>query len=78
MQKEDKTKHSWMGKMIHWELCKKFKFNHTIKWYMYKPESVLLNKMHKILSDFEIQMDHLILARRPDLVLINKKKELAV
>ena len=30
--------------------------------------------MHKILWDFEIQTDHLIPARRPDLVLINKKK----
>ena len=28
----------------------------------------------KIIWDFEIQMDHLILARRPDFVLINKKK----
>ena len=25
--------------MINWELCKKFKFDQTIKSYMYKPES---------------------------------------
>ena len=30
--------------------------------------------MSKILSDFEIQMDHPIQARRPDLVLIYNKK----
>ena len=30
--------------------------------------------MHKILWDFEIKTDHLIPARRPDLVLINKKE----
>ena len=30
---------------------------------MYKPESVLENEMHKLLWDFEIQMDHLISAR---------------
>ena len=41
---------------------------------MHKPESVLENETHKILWDFEIQTDHLITARRPDLVLINKKK----
>ena len=41
---------------------------------MHKPESVLENETHKILWDFEIQTDHLIPARRPDLVLINKKK----
>ena len=42
---------------------------------MHKPESVLENEMHKILWDFEIQMDHLISARRPDLVLIKKNKK---
>ena len=47
--------------MIHWELCKKFKFDHMNRWYMHNPESVLKNETHKILYDFEIQMDHLIL-----------------
>ena len=23
-QKENKTKHDWAGKVIHWEMCKKF------------------------------------------------------
>ena len=40
---------------------------------MYKPES-LLGKTHQILWNFEIQTDHQIPARRPDLVSINKKK----
>ena len=40
---------------------------------MYKPESVLENEIHKILWDFEVQTDHLILARRPNLVIINKR-----
>ena len=31
--------------------------------------------MDKILWDFEIQMDHLIPVRTPNLVLINKKRE---
>ena len=30
--------------------------------------------MHKLILDIKIQMDHLISARRPDLVIINKKK----
>ena len=30
--------------------------------------------MHTLLWDFETQTDHLILARRPDLVIVNKKK----
>ena len=41
---------------------------------MHKPESVLENETHKILWDFKIQTDHLIPARRPDLVVINKKE----
>ena len=46
-QKESKTRHDW-------KLCKKLKFDHTSKWYMHKPESVLEIVMHKILWDFEI------------------------
>ena len=30
-QKENKTRHVWMGKVIHWEMCKKVKFDHTNK-----------------------------------------------
>ena len=42
---------------------------------MYNPKSVLENEIYKILWDFEIQTDHLISARRPDQVIINKKKK---
>ena len=73
-QKEYKTWHNWAGKVIHWKLWKKLKFDHTAKWYMHKSESVRENEMHKVLWDFEIQTDHLISARQLDLVIINKKK----
>ena len=36
-QKEYKTRHDWMGKVIHRELCRKFEFDHTNKWYMHNP-----------------------------------------
>ena len=55
-------------------MCKKFKFDHTNKWYMHNPAPVLENDSHKLLWDFNIQTDHLIPARRPDLIIINKKK----
>ena len=32
------------------------------------------NEIHKILWDFGIETDHLIPARRPDLVIVSKKK----
>ena len=42
-QKEYKTRHDWVGKVIHWEMCKKFKFDHTNKWYMHNPAPILEN-----------------------------------
>ena len=44
------------------------------EWYEYEPESVLENEDYKILWDFSIQIDHVIEARRPDLVVIDKKE----
>ena len=55
-----------MVKVIHWELDKKLGFYYTNKLYMHNPEPVLKNVTRKILWDFEIQTDHLILAKRPD------------
>ena len=60
--------------MIYWELYRKSKLEHTDKYYLHQPESVLENETHKILWNFEIQMDHPISSKRPGLVLINKKK----
>ena len=64
-----------MGKVTHWKLCKTFKFDHMNKWCMHNPESIRENEMHKIPFDFEIQTDHLISARQPDLVIVSKKKK---
>ena len=41
---------------------------------MQKSTFILVNETDKLLWDFEIQTNHLILSRRPDLVIINKKK----
>ena len=75
LAQEYKAKHDWVGKVIPWEMCRKFKFDDTSKWYMHNPEPVLENDSHELLWDFNIQTDHLILARRPDLIKINKKKK---
>ena len=69
-QKEYNTRHAWVGKVIHWELYKKFKFDYTNKWYMHNLTSVLENETHKLLWDFNIQTGYLISARRPDLIII--------
>ena len=83
-QKKYKSTVAWVGKVIKWELCKRIRFDHADKWYMYKSESVVENEMHLILCDSWIQTDYLTQTRRPDLVLIylvlinysiNKKKK---
>ena len=74
-QKEYKTKHDWVSMVIHWEMCKKLKFDHTNKQYMHNPAPVLENNTHKLRWDLDIQTDHLISARRPDLIIISKKKK---
>ena len=40
------------------------------KWYRHNPEPLLENETHKIIWDFEIQVDHLISAKQPDLVIV--------
>ena len=64
-----------MGKVIRWELCKIFKSDYSNKRYIRNPEFVLKNEAHKVLWDFRKQTDHLISARRPELVIIKKKKK---
>ena len=73
VQKENKVKPSWMGKVIHWESDKIIKFDHTTEWYMRKQQSLLQNEAHKILLDFEIETKHLIPTGGQDLVLTRKK-----
>ena len=43
---------------------------------MYNPARILENDTHKLLWDFDILTDHLISARRPVLIIINKKKRI--
>ena len=56
--------------MIHWELSKKFKFDHMNNTECGREKETL-----KLLWDFEIQTDHLISARRTDLMIVNTKKK---
>ena len=43
---------------------------------MQSPALVLENDTHKLLWDFDVQTDHLISARRPNLIIINTKKRI--
>ena len=63
-----------LGKIIHWKLVRKGNFEAGDKWYEHEPESVLENEDYKILWDFSIETDHVTEARRPDLVVVDKKE----
>ena len=76
-QKEEyKRRHDNLGKIVHWKLARKCYFEVGDKWYEHEPESVLENEDYEILWDFSIQTDHVIEARRPDLVLVGKKERI--
>ena len=60
--------------MSHGTFYKILKFGRGDKNYTLIPEFFPENETYKIIYGFEIQTDHSILARRPDPVLIIKKK----
>ena len=43
---------------------------------MYNPAPILENDTHKLLWHFDVKTDHLISARRPNLIIINNKKRI--
>ena len=65
---EYKTRHDWMGKEIHWEMCKEFQFDHTNKWYMHNTASLLENDTQKLRWDGSLNLGP---KTRPN----NKKKK---
>ena len=62
-QKGYKKRHYNLGKIVHWKLARKSKFEAWDKWYEDEPESVLENEDYTILWDFSIQTDHVIEAQ---------------
>ena len=73
-QKEYKTRNRLLGNVMLKVLFQWLEFDNTKKFYNHKSQFILENETHKILKDFAIQTNHLIVARRPDQVLINKEK----
>ena len=73
-QKEYKRRHDNLGKIVHWKLARKCNFEAGDKWYEHEPESVSENKDCRILWDYSIHTDHVIEARRPNLVVVDKKE----
>ena len=62
-------------KMEHWNLFEKYGLKSNERWYEHESESVVENDGLKLLWDVNIQCDHIIEARRPDIVVINKQEK---
>ena len=76
-QKECKRRHDWFGMKIHWEIIRKYGIEEKEKWYKHKPQLVMENVKCKILWDFTVQTDHEIYGRRPEVIMMQKDKNLA-
>ena len=74
-QKEYKRQHDNVAKKFHWDLCKKNGLEHTEKWYEHVPEGAAENEQVKVLWDINVQCDNAIEARRPDIILIDKREQ---
>ena len=72
--REYKRRHDRVGRKTHWEVCRKIGFDVNEKCYKHVPEKVVENDSRKILWDVTIQTDHVIEARRPDTMIIDKTK----
>ena len=77
-QSEYKKRHDKVAAAIHWCMCKKHHIQCKEKWYQHVAEKVTETEDVKILWDFPVQNDHVIEARRPDIILVEKKKRSAV
>ena len=73
---EYKGRHDKLAKVIHWDLCKKYGVKVQSKWYDHVPEKVEETDHVKILWDFNIQTDHVIEHRRPDVVVLDKHEKM--
>ena len=74
-QTEHKRRHDNVPKKVHWYICKKSGLEHSEKWYGHAPEGAVENEEIKVLWDINIQCENLIETRRPDLIIIDKKKQ---
>ena len=71
-QKEYKTRHDWWARWSTRNCARNL--NLTIRKMVYAQPSSCPGERDKLLWDFQIQTGHLISTRRPELIIINKKK----
>ena len=71
-QRDYKRRHETVAKLVHWKLCEKHNLERKQKWYKHCPEGDVEDDDVKLIWDINIQCD-VMEARRPDLILVDKK-----
>ena len=72
-QREYKRRHDTVAKLVYGKLCEKHNLDRKENWYKHSPDGAVEDDHVKLIWDISIQCDNVIEARRPDLVLIDKK-----
>ena len=73
-QREYNRTHDNVARIIHCELCRLYELDKANKWFEHQSSSVLEMDRTKVLWDFNIQCDHIIEGRRPDIVIVEKEE----
>ncbi len=69
-QKEYKRGHDNVALIVHWKLCGLYQQEKAEKWYEHQPNGLTELDNVKVLWDSNIQCDHVIECRRPDIVVV--------
>ena len=70
------NRHNAVASILHRNICSSYHFPvHCDKPWLYQPEPVLEGNGVKILWDFDIRTDHIISARRPDIVIVDYNQQ---
>jgi len=63
---------------VHWSLCETYHIKRSEQWYQHTTEPVIETESIKILWDMNIQTDHVMEHRRPDIVVVDKDNKRAL
>ena len=74
-QTDYKKIHDKLAKLVHWNMCRRYGILYAKNWYEHNAEKVPENDKAKIPWNFNIQTDHVIQARRPDIVVKDKESD---
>ena len=75
-QKEYERRHDNVSRAVYWDLAGKCGFEPNERWYGHVSDKVSLKMTIIIfLWDLSIRADHEIGARRPDLLIVNKREK---